>query len=558
MTVSLIAAALLGMAQATPVINVNVKDGEAISGEQSFRVTVEARSPITQVEFYVGSDLRDSDTSTPYEFKIDTLDVDDGPLKLSFAAYTSDGKSVRKNVTLRVDNGVDKGADFHVQRAEELLRDSKWDAAITAGRIALKANKGHNPARVVLARAYMGKGTLDRAQKYAEDVLADDAKSLTALELLAAVKLQQAFITVNRGGSTADTQKAISEALKAAAEARRKSMDMQVDNFGPVTDANRLQYVDLAILSGRYSLVPAQLATPFAKDISNTAFGNRLAFAYLKMGRFTDARAALQELAKRSAMDGYSYALLSVIENEAGNRSLSDDAMKEAVLSDGENLGVRTAQAYIALKNLNTGVVSKLAADLAREQGQRTEVNYFLSALTNRLQQFEQSRKYFERAVLAEPANADMYIERGNESVHVALNSRLEKKDADLQLNSAKILYETALAAQPSSYQALTALSVISLLQGNLKDAVKYGEAAVAANANYAGAHYALAAAYSEASRSAEPAQRAKLMSESQKANLKAGSIDKPNLEGREIPDASAVFRYFESGGRTLVMTAPK
>ena len=231
--------------------------------------------------------------------------------------------------------------------------------------------------------------------------------------------------------------------------------------------------------------------------------------------------------------------------------------MKEAVLSDGDNLGVRTAQAYIALKNLNMNVVSKLATDLARDQGQRTEVNYYLSALTNRMREFEASRRHYERAVMAEPANADMYVERGNESIKIALQGGLEKKDADLQLSAGKILYETALAAQPTSYQALTGLSIVALLQGNARDGVKFAEAAVAANPNYAGAHYALSAAYSALSNSAEPAQRSRIIGESQKANLKAGSLDKPNLEGREVPDARAVFRYFETGGRTLVMTAP-
>ena len=142
MTASLIAMAVLGLAQAgAPVLNLDVKDRDAVSGERKFRVLVESKSPISQVEFYVGSDLRDTDTSTPYEFKIDTLEMDDGDVKLTFAAYTSDGKSTKKAVTVKVDNGVSKGAAFHIQQAEELLRNSKWDEAITAGRIALKAEK---------------------------------------------------------------------------------------------------------------------------------------------------------------------------------------------------------------------------------------------------------------------------------------------------------------------------------------------------------------------------------------------------------------------------------
>ncbi|OJU62654.1 MAG: hypothetical protein BGO01_09565 [Armatimonadetes bacterium 55-13] len=541
--------AVLGLTQAgAPVINVDVKDREVISGERHFRVTVEAKSPVSQVEFYVGSDLRDSDTSTPYEFKLDTLAEEEGDLKVTFAAYTTDGKSSKKVLTLKVDNGVSKGADFHVKAAADFLRDSKWDEAITAGRIALKAQKGYNPARLVLARAYMGKSVLDRAQKFAEDVVADDPKNLQALELLSVINLQRAFATINRGGKLEDTQKLFAEALKSAVESRRKSIDSQVDGFGQITDENRLQYVDLAMKAGRFSLVPQTLSSVFASDISNAAIGNRLAYAQVKLGRFAEARATLKDLDKKSAMDGYSYALLATIETDAGNREASDAAMKEAVLSDSENLGVRTAQAYIALKNSNNQVLSRLASDLARDQGQRTEVNYFLSALTNRLQDYERSRKYFELSVLSDPCNSDMYVERGNESINIALNGGLQKKDADVQLENARILFQTALEAQPSSYQALTGLSIVNLLMGKGQDAVKFGEAAVKSNENYAGAYYALSAAYASV----------RAVGESQKANLKAGSLDKVNLEGREVPDGKAAFRYFSNGGRTLVMSTPK
>jgi hypothetical protein len=99
---------------------------------------------------------------------------------------------------------------------------------------------------------------------------------------------------------------------------------------------------------------------------------------------------------------------------------------------------------------------------------------------------------------------------------------------------------------------------MVNLMQGKLQDAVKFAEAAVTANQNYAAGHYVLSAAYSEASKYANGAQKAKLITESQKSNLKAGTLDKANLEGREIPNAAAVFRYFETRGRTMVMTPPK
>ena len=142
--------------------------------------------------------------------------------------------------------------------------------------------------------------------------------------------------------------------------------------------------------------------------------------------------------------------------------------------------------------------------------------------------------------------------------LRIALNGKLPKSDADVQLENARILYQTGIEAQPTSFQALTGLSIVSLLQGKVKDGVKYGEAAVAANPNYAGGHYALAAAYSDSSKAADSASKGKLIGMSQQANLKAGLLDKPNLQGREVPDGKAVFRYFETGGRTMVITMPR
>ncbi len=59
-------------------INVNTEEGQSLSGVHVFRLTVTSDHPVSQVEFYVGSDLRETDTSTPYEFMLDTLTEKDG------------------------------------------------------------------------------------------------------------------------------------------------------------------------------------------------------------------------------------------------------------------------------------------------------------------------------------------------------------------------------------------------------------------------------------------------------------------------------------------------
>jgi len=153
-------------ASAGPVeISLNVKDGDTISGEVRFRATVKSDALVNQVEFYVGDDLRDTKSSVPYEFKLDTLDPNqaEGDIKLTFAAYTTSGDSAKKTLKLKIDNALGKGADFYVQQGQDLVTVGKFDEAITAARIALKVKPTENGAKLVMARAYLGKGVLDSA-----------------------------------------------------------------------------------------------------------------------------------------------------------------------------------------------------------------------------------------------------------------------------------------------------------------------------------------------------------------------------------------------------------
>src|SRR5262245_13050111 len=133
--ISLLAAAAIALAPQNIKVTVDVKAGEAIAGIRHFQVDVSSVDPVTQVEFYVGSELRDSDTSIPYEFDLDSIEEKDGPVDLTFAVYTSKGDSDKQVIHASIDNGVAQGADAHVQKGVDFLHDSKWDDAILQGRI---------------------------------------------------------------------------------------------------------------------------------------------------------------------------------------------------------------------------------------------------------------------------------------------------------------------------------------------------------------------------------------------------------------------------------------
>jgi Tfp pilus assembly protein PilF len=581
----ILAFALLGVQKAPPVqINVDIKDGEVISVERKFRVTVQSQSPITSVEFYVGDNLRDSDTSTPYEFKIDPLSEKEGDLKLAFAAYNTEGQNARKTFTVKIDTGVSKGAEFHVQRAREFLTESKWDDAINAGKIALRADPKYNPARVVMARAYFGKGVMDEAQHFAEDAVEADPDFAEGRELLAAINLQRAFNTYNRGGSKKETLEAISSALKAAVEYRRKNLDTDFDKFGEPTDENRLRYADIAIRTGRFSAVTQALQQAFLRSPDNTALGSRLAYAQMRAGRLNDAHTTLSALKKADSMDAYSYALLAVVEASIGRDSASDEAMKEAIANDSEDRGVLSAQAYIALKRGRRDTLNAIASNMAKDMGARTETNYYLSILYNQLGEFRRSDERFERAVLAEPTNYSMFIERGNQALMpVAMGRVSDKEQIAYQFQIADAFFQAALLAKNDSPEALTAVAISHSLQGRPADAVRFAQAATAAGANYAAAHYVASMIYAASSsnslnradairreaRSGVTAEQRKQIDDltrqadelnklSTAAKAKAEQLDPNVLKGRGVPNLQQAFEYFQRHGRIPLMTAPK
>lgn len=541
-------------------LTVNVKDGESIAGEKYFRVQVQSDNPVTKVEFYVAGEFRGDDTSTPYEFTLDALGEKEGEIEVKFKAFTSESEQGEVTLHLKVDNGLDKGVDFHAARGADDLTNAKYDEAITEGRIIMKIDSKSNTGRLLLARGNYGKGIFDKAQKFAEDAVAQDSQSVEGLEILAAINLQRAFKTTARStGDSKDALATIKSALKAAADSRRKSLEIQLDKIGEPTDANLLQYADAAIRASRYSLAIKALEPAVRKDNRRTDITNRLAYAYIRSGRSVEALTTLEGLKKTGSFDAYSYALRAIVASDEGDAAGAQAAITEALVTDSQNLGVITAQAYIALQKNNNNALNKLATSLSKAGGQRYEAMYFLSALNNRLQNYPEGAKYFRAAVLAEPAASDVYIDYGAYSLGLALSKSVETKDKDAEFETARTYFETALVARPESAEALAGLTAIGLAQKNAPDAMKYGLAAVKAEPYAAVGHYALAAAYSAVAKVErnDAAAREALKGVQREMGL-AEKLDKRNLSGRSTPNAEELFRYLKGGGRCPFISAPR
>ena len=137
------------------VITLDTKPGTSLFGEHRFTALVKSQSLVTQVEFYVNGDLVATDESTPYEFVMDTLMYDEGEVTLTVSAYNRDGESTELDVKLMIDNSLDKGIEYHIERADDAVVNQKWDEAIQICRIALKIDDGAKRASEVAMAAIL-------------------------------------------------------------------------------------------------------------------------------------------------------------------------------------------------------------------------------------------------------------------------------------------------------------------------------------------------------------------------------------------------------------------
>lgn len=611
--------ALLTATVSSPVapvqVTVNAKPNETITGERVFRVTVVAKNPVTGVEFYVGSDLRDKDTSTPYEFTLDSIAEEEGPLKLRFRAFTSEGEEGSVSVTVKIDNGTSKGLPFQLEAGQNALGEAKWDAAITAGRVALRIDPKSTDARLILARAYLGKSQFDKAQKFAEDAADADKNSVLAADLVTAIRLRQAFVSVNRPGtSKADSLKAISDAFKSAIESRRKATDIASDKVGTPNADNLVAYADAAIRGGRYSAIISALESAFRNDPRRTDIGNRLGYAQLRSGRVADAIVTLNSIRKFGQPTPFTLATLAIAFAETGDTENSDSVMKDAVLAGADDPAVLSAQAFISLKFVRRNMAGKFKfalnyddatgkdfaakqesrknlqaslTTLLRDNSNRTEVLTLASALNNYLQEYGKGESYFQEAILADPLNADAYLEQGNRSLALAQPKEVKDEERTQRYDAARAYFEAAQAARPSATEPLTGLAIVYSFQKKYAEAISYGEAAVKAAPNYAAAQVALATAYqlnALASRETADAIRRKsndagtTNADRQANEIKARQLEQESIRGTaqaraatnaaakldariqgvELTTAATAWRYFYAGGRTPIITAPR
>lgn len=553
MRMRLLGAAILALAAsaswADVKLTVNAQAGQAIKGSHSFRATAQSTKLVTSVEFYVNDSLRGTDESTPYEFSIDTLQEDDGPIKVRFDAYTEDGDKGTITLNLKVDNGVALGLAHHLEKGTNALIEQKWDDAILSGRVALKVDENSVDAKAILARANYGKGVRDLAQKYLEDVLAVQPNNSQAILLLSAIQIDLAFDTVaSNAGNRSEAIGLISSSLKRAAEGRAKTLSLALDAIPASTPAADPARIAAMLEAARYNQV-VQALTPLAEgDRPSAQVMNSIIYALIRNGQFKRAAVLMGRYERSGAPDGYGYALKAILMQYAGLEQQAKDAEKEALLADPTSPAVKTAQAYLALKRGETKAFSQLAQDLGQSEAPAHISGYFVSTLLLSAGEFQQSLDAIRAALKSEPAAYDIYIERANQIVAYSFTQGMGSDEVRNQRLIAIAFLEAALAIKPESFEALTSLSLINGLNGDHAKAVSFGQAASKAGPEYGPGWFALSAALNG---QRSPAGQAKA------ALDKAAEVDPFNFRGRTIPDYLQAWRYYALHGRLPLMPNP-
>lgn len=529
-------------------VNSSVKSGDVLSGVVELRVTVQSPSPVTQVEFYIDGKLRATDTSTPYTYLLDTIVEKEGAMQIEIGVFTASGDSRKVVLNVTIDNGVSKGVEFHLQNATQFLQVSKWDEAIQAARIALKADESSTKAKILMARAYLGKNMLDRAQQWAEDAILSE-ETVEGAELLAGIHVQRAFRIISTSGDKGDALKAITDALKAAVQQKRLALQLRIKALGPVTDANRLQHADLLIANHEYSAARRILSEKWNEYEPDTAIGNRLIYAMMRSGMMTEAYATTEIILKRGAPDAATYALRAAGFAYYRKWQEAQDALREGTFSDPNSTTLMTAAAYLATMRGERNAMLSQVNQMLEQHVNAGQAYYYLFTLQYMVGDYDRSRDNFRDTLLLEPLLLDAYVERGYQAL---LNARTMPSgltnDKELVLDQAKAFFEVALAVKPDSSEALNGLALVHLHKGDTAEAVRMSEAAKDAAPQQPWAWFTYAAALGAARKPTEATQ----------AVDKAGALDEVVLKGRSVPTMDQAWDYTWRYGRQPVLIPPK
>lgn len=567
------------VAQKKPLpVTANVANNGEINGDANFAVQVEAgEATINQVEFYVNGELRDTKSSIPYQFALDTLVEEEGPIDVEFRAYGSQGESGNLKLKLKVQNHLEMGAEKHHDSAVSFFSEGKIKEALIEARTALKADKNFLPAKLTLARCYFLSGYLDKAQKYAEDVTVAQPNNVVALELLSGIAVKQAFSIRSTSDREAATE-AMKNSLLLSVRSKNKAADAALDAFGPVNENNLISYVDTAIKYHRYGAALTQLIPASRKNL-NLATTNRILLCMIRRAQYQQAETTAREALRFLKPDAYMLAMQAVLAEVRGNHIDSRGFLNKAEAMNSLDPGVVSAKAYITMVSGKGVGFSDAVAVMSGAFEKRPETKFYIRNVLERAGDAAQTDKVFVETIQADPLLAEAMVDRTLYGIYLSKFVK-DYQGKSIEAATSDAIIAAALEARPDSPQVLATYAYLLQSEGKYKDAGRYTAAAVRTSNQYAMGYYLFSGLCSSASTLKEfekkdPGARAQrrdtelfllslreytgasLEERGGQAAIKAGELD-ADLSGRDAPKPLTVWRLMHNRGPIPVLIPPK
>ncbi len=422
-------------AKPVATISVNLQEGQAISGTTKVTATVQSEKLVLRVEFSVDDVLREVDESTPYEFEWDTITDAEGERRLKIVAILEGSQTAVKELKVNIDNGVDKGAQYHYQQAREAFTNGKFKEAIQSARIALKADSSLKEARILLIQALLRVGRTQEADDAVEDLVRLFPDSLEGYEFRIAASVRRARTARNER-----------ELIREAMNARRKVYELRLKAIGESTAPEAVaQRALLMIAQGQAENVLSDLVVLTQREERNARYLNLLAYAYLMTGRLRDTVVIAQTAVRRGVADDYTYAVRGLASGILGDERDSQSAFAEAEKLNKESKALLAARAALAMLDRRAVSVGRWAAqaqDLSDNSPQVAFMRYWSYTLNR---EFDRARDAFWRTIELEPLLAEAYTLRGLQNIA----GGLQPGDEQL-LEVARSWFELALEARPN------------------------------------------------------------------------------------------------------------
>jgi tetratricopeptide (TPR) repeat protein len=459
-------------------VQFEVKDGDTIGDLKTIvaKVAIDENAGVEKVEFFIDDKIVGSDTSTPYTYDWDTLETTEGAHTISVNVVDSKNRTAKAKISVKVDNELAKGADFHGKNAIQSLKDGNLDEARRFARRAIKIEPTNIPGARVLAGLLGREGlwdkaieTLEAAKAPATDIEANS--ELVGLYMSKASKADSTEDFVTQGGKAVLVQRTVNAAVRQAVNKTGDAVKDAIalgDAYFAERDFNSA--VREYQKAGEAETMPMEAA-------------NRLLLAYIRGGRYSLADNFYKSIERYKRTDEITHAVRALMLYNAYRydeaRKLVDEGVKTGVLSS------VIIAAFSELVAANTKGAKELS-DTAFAAAPRDPLVLLLQSYT--ITDPIDSERILYKAIAADPLQSEPYVARGFRTIMGRDSDKYKAGDTqfdfaqkmDKTSNFAKIAGALSLMGQKRPNEAEPLLAQVAASEVNAGDV----HVVIAANEN--------------------------------------------------------------------------